>query len=102
MQEGYSDGRRDGRIQGYQKAAIRVNTNVLADTHAAWILADSKTGLLRSQTATQIFEGPYGTEMVEHFSEEGPGGTISPTAFSRGHAWKRVLGVPDHQPLTSS
>ena len=98
MQEGYSDGRRDGRIQGYQKAAIRANTNVLADTHAAWILADSRTGLLRAQTAQQLFEGEVRTEMIEHFSDNGS--EITPTEFARGHAWKKALGVPKHQPLT--
>ena len=59
---------------------------MFADSHAAWFLTDSKTGLLRSQTAAQLFEGPYGTEMVEYSSEEGPGGTITPSTFSRGHA----------------
>ena len=98
MQEGYSDGRRDGRIQGYQKAAIIVNRNVLADTHTAWILADSKTGLLRAQTAAQLFEGEVKTEMVEQFSDSGS--QITPTEFARGHAWKKALGVPKHQPLT--
>ena len=96
--EGYTSGWRDGRKIGYQKAATIVNTHVLADTHAAWILADSKTGLLRAQTAQQLFEGPYGTEMVEQFSNDGV--DITPTEFARGHAWKKALGVPKHQPLT--
>ena len=91
------DGRRDGRIIGYQKAATIVNTQVLNDRHAAWVLADSKTGLLRAQTSQQLFEGPYGTEMVEQFSD---GVEITPTEFARGHAWKKALGVPKHQPLT--
>ena len=97
MQEGYTSGWRNGRKIGYQKAATIANTHVLADTHAAWILADSKTGLLRAQTAQQLFEGPYGTEMVEQFSD---GSQITPTEFARGHAWKKALGVPKHQPLT--
>ena len=43
---------------GYAKAATKANTHALADGHAAWILADSTTGLLREQTAAQLFEGP--------------------------------------------
>jgi hypothetical protein len=97
MQGGYTAGRRDGRILGYQKAATIVNRNVLADGHAAWILADSRTGLLRAQTAQQLFEGEVKTEMVEQFSD---GSEITPTEFARGSAWKKALGVPKHQPLT--
>ena len=37
----------------------------------------------RAQSATQLFEGPYWTEMVEHFSDDGS--DITP---------------PKHQPLT--
>ena len=96
--DGYIPGRRDGGKIGYQKAATIANTHVLADTHAAWILADSRTGLLRAQTAQQLFEGPYSTEMVEQFSNDGV--DITPTEFARGHAWKKALGVPKHQPLT--
>ena len=95
---GYTAGRRDGRILGYQKAATIVNINVLADTHTAWILADSKTGILRAQTAAQLFEGEVKTEMSEQFSDSGS--QITPTEFARGHAWKKALGVPKHQPLT--
>ena len=84
MKGGYTAGKRDGRIIGYTKAATRANTHVLADTHAAWILADSWTGLLRAQTAAQLFEGESKTEMFQHFNEEGPGGTVTPTAFSLG------------------
>ena len=80
--DGYSDGRRDDRIQGYQKAAIIVNRNVLADTHTAWILADSKTGLLQAQTAAQLFEGEVKTEMLEHFSDSGS--QITPAEFAPG------------------
>ena len=97
MQGGYKVGRRDGSLIGYNRAATMVNRNVLADGHAAWILADSRTGLLRAQTASQLFEGEVKTEMVEQFSD---GIDITPTEFSRGHAWKKALGVPKHQPLT--
>ena len=97
MQGGYKVGRRDGSLIGYNRAAVIVNRNVLADGHAAWILADSRTGLLRAQTASQLFEGEVKTEMVEQFSD---GIDITPTEFSRGHAWKKALGVPKHQPLT--
>ena len=96
--ESYTAGRRDGRIIGYQKAANIVNTQTLNDGHAAWIIADSKTGLLRAQTSQQLFEGPYGTEMVEQFSDDGS--QITPTEFARGHAWKRALGISRNQPLT--
>ena len=98
MNVGYTAGRRDGRKIGHQQVATIVNTQVLADGHAAWVLADSKTGLLRAQTSQQLFEGPYGTEMVEQFSTDGV--DITPTEFARGHAWKKALGVPKHQPLT--
>ena len=97
MQGGYKVGRRDGSLIGYNRAAVIVNRNVLADGHAAWILADSRTGLLRAQTASQLFEGEVKDEMVEQFSD---GINITPTEFSRGHAWKKALGVPKHQPLT--
>ena len=93
----YTAGRRDGCILGYQKVATIVNRNVLADGHAAWILADSRTGLLRAQTASQLFEGEVKTEMVEQFSD---GINITPTEFSRGHAWKKALGHSKNQPLT--
>ena len=98
MNEGYTAGRRDGRKIGHQTVATIVNTQVLNDGHAAWILADSKTGLLRAQTSQQLFEGPYGTEMVEQFSNDGV--DITPAEFARGHAWKKALDVPKHQPLT--
>ena len=49
---------RSGYRRGYTVAATKANTHVLADGHAAWVLADSKTGLLRAQTAQQLFEGP--------------------------------------------
>ena len=52
----------------------------------------------RAQTAAYLFEGPYGTEMVEQFSTDGV--DITPAEFARGHAWKKALGVPKHQPLT--
>ena len=68
MQGGYN-GRRDGSLIGYNRAAVIVNRNVLADGHAAWILADSRTGLLRAQTASQLFVGEVKTEMVEQFSD---------------------------------
>ena len=97
MQGGYKVGRRDGSLIGYNRAAVIVNRNVLADGHAAWVLADSRTGLLRAQTASQLFEGEVKDEMVEQFSD---GINITPTEFSRGHAWKKALGVPKHQPLT--
>ena len=97
MQGGYKVGRRDGSLIGYNRAAVIVNRNVLADGHAAWIIADSRTGLLRAQTASQLFEGEVKDEMVEQFSD---GINITPTEFSRGHAWKKALGVPKHQPLT--
>ena len=95
--KGVKVGRRDGSLKGYNRAATLVNRNVLADGHAAWILADSRTGLLRAQTASQLFEGEVKDEMVEQFSD---GINITPTEFSRGHAWKKALGVPKHQPLT--
>ena len=97
-QGGYIAGRRDGRILGHQQVANLVNTQVLNDGHAAWVLADSKTGLLRAQTSQQLFEGPYGTEMVEQFSTDGV--EITPNEFSRGHAWKKALGHSKQQPLT--
>ena len=97
MQGGYKVGRRDGSLIGYNRAATLVNRNVLADGHAAWILADSRTGLLRAQTSSQLFEGEVKTEMVEQFSD---GIDITPTEFSRGHAWKKALGHSKNQPLT--
>ena len=97
MQGGYKVGRRDGSLIGYNRAATIVNRNVLADGHAAWILADSRTGLLRAQTASQLFEGEVKTEMVEQFSDDID---ITPTEFSRGHAWKKALGFSRNQPLT--
>ena len=60
MQEGYSDGRRDGRYK-----VTRSHYECSRGHSCAWILADSRTGLLRSQTAAELFEGEVKTEMVD-------------------------------------
>ena len=91
---------RAGYRRGYAVAATKANTHVLQDTNAAWVLADSKTGLLRAQTAQQLFEGPYGAEMVEAFTPENATHNIGPTNFAKGHAWKRELGLQKNNPLT--
>ena len=91
---------RAGYRRGYAVAATKANTHVLQDTNVAWILADSKTGLLRAQTAAQLFEGPYGAEMVEAFTPENATHNIGPTNFAKGHAWKRELGLQKNNPLT--
>ena len=69
-------------------------------TNAAWVLADSRTGLLRAQTAGQLFGGEHKTALVEIFSKEGPGGTINSSGFARGHVWKREVGLQKKKPLT--
>ncbi len=85
-QQNTRDAIRSGYRLGYVKAATKANTHVLADGHAAWILADSRTGLLRAQTAAQLFEGPYATEMFETFTPENETQNIGPTTFAKGHA----------------
>ena len=90
---------RSGFRRGYTVAATKANQNILADQAAAWILADSKTGLLRSQTASQLFQGEHKTAMDEIFSKEG-GGAITGRGFARGHAWKKEVGLQRNKPLT--
>ena len=85
---------------GYVKAVTRANQHVLADTSGAWVLTDSKTGLLRPQTAKHLFEGPYEAEMVETFTPENATQNIGPTNFAKGHAWKREVGIQKNKPLT--
>ena len=91
---------RAGYRRGYAVAATKANTHVLQDTNAAWVLADSKTGLLRAQTAAQLFEGPYRAEMVEAFTPENATHNIGPATFAKGHAWRRELGLQKNNPLT--
>ena len=99
-QEKTREALRSGYRRGYTVAATKANTHVLTDDHAAWVLADSKTGLLRAQTAQQLFEGPYGAEMAETFTPENANHNIGPTNFAKGHAWKRELGLQKNKPLT--
>ena len=82
------------------KTATRANQHVLADTNAAWVLADSRTGLLQAQTVSHLFGGEHKTALVEICSKEGDGGTKNSSGFSRGHEWKREVGLQSNKPLT--
>ena len=50
--------------------------------------------------AAQLFEGSYGTEMIETFTPENATQNIGPTNFAKGHAWERELGLQKNKPLT--
>ena len=59
-----------GYQSGYKTAAKLANLNNLADAspQQPWIVADVKTGLLRSHNAPQLFT-TYPREMVEIFTD---------------------------------
>ena len=88
--------------EGYNEAARLANTNTLLDAtvQQPWIIADKKTGLLRSQNAPQLFAGPYKAEMEKIFTPAGDSDPITANQFSKGHAWKRELNIDRNVPLT--
>ena len=94
--------KKEGHHEGYNKAARLANTNTLLDATAQqpWILADTKTGLLRSQNAPQLFAGPYKADMEAIFTPTRAPTAITQEQFSKGHAWKRELNIARNVPLT--
>ena len=86
---------------GYGMAARLANQNILSDatSQQPWIVADAKTGLLRSHNAPQLFD-VYPTEMREIFTEEGGRSNITSGEFARGHAWRRAHDLDANKPLT--
>ncbi len=86
---------------GYGAAARLANQNILGDatSQQPWVIADAKTGLLRSHNAPQLFEA-YPTEMREIFTEQGARSNITSSEFARGHAWRREHDLDSNKPLT--
>ena len=75
---------------GYTEAATKANLQLIND-HAksnGWMLADTKSGLVRSITAKTLFE-QFGTEVTENFAKQGE--ILTAETFGKGHAWKRVV-----------
>ena len=93
---------RQGYRQGYTNAATLANANTLLDatTQQPWILADTKTGLLRSQNAPQLFAGPYKDDMETIFTSPGATNTITAEQFTKGNAWKSQFKLSKNTPLT--
>ena len=89
-----------GYSAGYNYAATVSNQNILNDAtkQHPFILADVKTGILRSQNAPQLFT-EFRQEMVETFTRQGDS-DITPDEFSRGDAWRRAIGAARNAPLT--
>ena len=89
-----------GYSAGYAYAAKVANENILKDAtkQQSFVIADVKTGILRSQNVPQLF-AEFGKEMVETFTTPG-NSNITPEEFSRGHAWNRSLGTTRNTPLT--
>ena len=100
LADGFS--RLRAKKEGYNKAARLANTNTLLDAtiQQPWILADEKTGLLRSQNAPQLFAGPYKDDMETIFTSPTANVKITAKQFSQGHAWKRELNITRNAPLT--
>ena len=73
-----------GYMAGYGYAATLANRNTLNDatTQQPWFVADSATGLLRSQNAPQLFK-EFQTEMEEIFTDKAKGKNITADKFSR-------------------
>ena len=93
-----------GYQSGYKTAAKLANLNNLADagSQQSWIVADVKTGLLRSHNAPQLFAN-YPREMVEIFTDpDKHDGDITSEDFSRGHAWRKAVNLSKRKPLTGS
>ena len=90
-----------GYMAGYGYAATLANRNTLNDatTQQPWVVAESATGLLRSQNAPQLFK-EFQTEMEEIFTDKAKGKNITADKFSKGHAWNQVLGLAKNTPLT--
>ena len=87
---------------GYTMAAALANRNTLLDAtnQQPWVLAESETGLMRSLNAPQLFT-EYQDEMEEIFTDKAlKGKNITADKFSRGDAWKRVLGLEKNTSLT--
>ena len=93
----------NARNRGYIEAALIANHNILSDASSQqpWVIADVKTGILRSMNGPQLFEA-YGTEMEELFSNEDTGQNITQQEFSRGRAWRDAVGLTNNKPLTGS
>ena len=75
---------------GYAEAARKANLQLIND-HAksnGWMLADTKSGLVRSITAKTLFE-QFGAEVNENFAKQGE--VLTAETFGKGHAWKRVV-----------
>lgn len=93
----------NARNRGYIEAALIANHNVLSDASSQqpWIIADVKTGILRSMNGPQLFKA-YGMEMEELFTDENAGRNISQQEFSRGRAWREAVDLANNKPLTGS
>ena len=89
-----------GYSAGYNYAATVANQNILNDAtkQQPFILADVKTGILRSQNAPQLFT-EFRQEMVETFTRAGES-DITSDEFSKGDAWRRATGATRNAPLT--
>ena len=89
-----------GYSAGYAYAAKLANENILKDAtkQQPFIIADAKTGILRSQNAPQLFK-EFRQEMEETFTDPG-GSNITPDEFARGVAWNRAIGAARNAPLT--
>ena len=88
-----------GYTAGYSYATALANRNILTDatTQQAWVIADSATGLLRSQNTVQLFN-EFKSEMEEIFTADKTQGNITAQEFGRGDAWKRVTGLSKNTP----
>ena len=89
-----------GYSAGYNYAATVANQNILNDAtkQQPFIIADVKTGILRSQNAPQLFT-EFRQEMVETFTRAGES-DITSDEFSKGDAWRRATGATRNAPLT--
>jgi hypothetical protein len=75
---------------GYAEAARKANLQLIND-HAksnGWMLADTKSGLVRSVTSKSLFD-ELGAEVNENFAKQGE--VLTAETFGKGHAWKRVV-----------
>ena len=90
-----------GYSAGYNYAATIANQNILKDAtkQQSYIIADVKTGILRSQNAPQLFAS-FRKEMVETFTRQGES-DITSDEFSKGDAWRRATERTPHGSLLS-
>ena len=88
-----------GYSAGYAYAATVANENILKDAtkQQSFVIADVKTGILRSQNAPQLFT-EFRQEMIETFTRIGES-DITADEFARGHAWNHAIGAARNAPL---